>query len=151
MKVKTFLALAITGLLSVGIASAGKDETVVVFSADQAKGLALEDAGPYWTPTAQQIEKLESRLAAYLAANPPQDGHPVINILEYGRQYVGVTRAGKKAIFLNAFCPSYLSLAKDKSWLKELVQVEDGGSCFFQVYFDPESSEFSALLYNGVA
>src|SRR5262245_59123254 len=98
MRIMIFLALVMIGLLPAGIVAAEKGNTMVVFSAAQAKELSADPLGgpwtegPYWTPTLQQISKLESGLQAYLSSNPPMNGDkPVANVMGYGRQYVSVT------------------------------------------------------------
>jgi len=120
----------------------------IVFAAEEAEKLSfLKNEAPFWTPTFDQIRELELLLLKYLEAHPPIDDQPVMNFNEYGRQYMGVTKNHRRLIYLNAFCdPSSF----DERW-KELIRVKDGGSCFFQVYFDPVKREFIDLQYNGQA
>jgi hypothetical protein len=62
----------------------------------------------------------------------------------YFRQYEPVLRAGKKLLYLNAFCdeppPNY--------WRKRLVIVADGATCYWQAFYDPERKSFSLLAIN---
>ena len=106
------------------------------------------DGPPFWTPAFDQVQELESLLPEHLAAHPPVDDKGVINFNEYGRQYIGVTRNHRKLIYLNAFCQPHRF---GQRWEKEPVLVKDGGSCYFQVYFDPAKKEFVDLHYNGQA
>lgn len=137
-------ALSLT-FLSTAIAE--KKNPVIIFTAAQAQKFGYPQESPFWTPTRRQISLLESQLLTYLKLNPPKYGSPVLAPLNYGRQYLGVTKGDRKVIFLNAFCET----GSSDSWREELVMVEDGGSCYFQVYFDPETRKFLELQYNGMA
>ncbi len=122
----------------------------VIFSAEEAGriGYIFGGKAPFWKPTDNQVQELESLLPKYLNSHPPVNDKPVGNFFEYGRQYFGVTKNGRRSIYLNAFCkPSRF----DPRWQKEIIVVEDGGSCCFQVYFDPATKEFIDLRYNGQA
>jgi hypothetical protein len=121
----------------------------VIFTAEGAERAGwFADEAPFWTPTQGQTRDLDSLLQKYLDAHPPTDDRPVVNVLEYGRQYLGVTKNRRKLIHLNAFCrPDRFA----PRWEKELIIVRDGGSCYFQIYFDPAKKEFLDLLYNGNA
>ena len=122
---------------------------LVIFTARETEKIFHHiDGPPFWTPTLDQVRELESLLPQYLAAHPPIDDKPVINFSEYGRQYIGVTKDRRKLIYLNAFCrPQRFG----QKWEKEAVLVKDGGSCYFQIYFDPAEKEFIGLRYNGQA
>lgn len=122
-----------------------KNNPVIIFSAEQASQVIAPNEPPFWTPTAKQIVLLESLLASHLKSKPPRNGKPVLKPLEYSRQYIGVTKNGHKLIYLNAFC------SQIKGWHERFVMVLDGGSCYFQVYFDLAGQKFSELQYNGNA
>jgi len=123
----------------------------VIFSTEETAKVAhiVHAEAPFWMPALEQVQELESLLPTYLKRHPPRDDKPVGNIFfACGRQYFGVTRGGQKLIYLNAFCnPERF----DRRWEKEIILVQDGGSCYFQVYFSPASSEFMHLHYNGQA
>ncbi len=121
----------------------------IIFSSEETKELNIFGGeAPFWTPTVDQVQELESLVPKYLESYPPINDKPVGNFFEYGRQYFGVTKDNQKLIYLNAFCkPSIF----DPQWKKEIILVKDGGGCYFQVYFDPAKKEFIALHYNGQA
>ena len=56
----------------------------------------------------------------------------------YFRQYVAISRAGKRVLYINAFCdenpPAY--------WRKRLVIVADGATCYWQAFCDEEVFTF---------
>lgn len=65
---------------------------------------------------------------------------------QYYRRYVGVVVAGRRLIYINGMCvkpPSY--------WRRALVNVCDGGACFWGVFYDPSTGEFSQFEMNGMA
>ncbi len=131
-------------LLTFGVGVKSMNSNGVIFPA---KEIPFGEA-PFWTPTLEQVKELEGLLPEYLKSHPPMDDKPVGDVFEYGRQYFGVTNNGQKVIYLNAFCnPSRF----DPQWEEEMIQVKDGGSCYFQVYFDPARKEFIHLHYNGQA
>ena len=119
----------------------------VIFSKDQTKTVWGQNGSPEWTPTKKNIIALEARLESYVSSHPyaPQgdyQGATVANALNYGRQYMGITKKGRRFIYLNAFCeiPTF--------WRKKAVQVDGGGSCYFVVLFNPRTNQFSDLRYN---
>jgi hypothetical protein len=58
-----------------------------------------------------------------------------------------VTRGGARRILVNAACKSYAST--NPEWRKHFIFVFDGGSCFFQLEYDPLSKQFRNLSVNG--
>ena len=123
----------------------------VIVTKEQAEEIAswLGGVGGFWTPSVDDIIKLEEKIAEYLSQNPSQfySQPPVWERLdEYQRQYIGFERGGRQIIYGNFFCNN---LGMD--WRKKLVIVDDGGDCFFQVEYDVESEMFIKLLVNGVS
>jgi hypothetical protein len=62
------------------------------------------------------------------------------------RQYVPVLVAGRKLIYVNAFCGIELPY-----WRTQFVAICDGGESVWGALYDPTSGEFSDLEVNGVA
>ena len=121
----------------------------IIFEAVEAQKIyGFINGAPFWTPSIDQVHELEALLPKYLDAHPPSDDKPVTNFNLYGRQYIGVTKNRQKVIYLNAFCKPDSFGERCK---KEPIIVKDGGSCYFQVYFNPAKKEFIHLNYNGQA
>jgi hypothetical protein len=140
-----FFLLAVLAFTSEG---KSMNSNSIIFSSEETKGLNIFlGEAPFWTPAVDQVQELESLLVKYLQAHLPIDDEPVRNLSEYGRQYFGVTIKDRKVIYLNAFC----NPSRFDQWKKKMVLVDDGGSCYFQVYFDPARKEFVHLHYNGRA
>ena len=104
-----------------------------------------------WQPAPTDIDSLERNLSLVSrlkAENWPADSRITIDHPErYFRQYIAVIQKGKKLIYVSAFCDQ-IPVA---SWRQEFIQINDGGSCCWQAYYDPAKREFSALRINGVA
>jgi len=123
----------------------------VIVTKEQAEEIAswLGGSGGFWTPSADDIFKLEERLAEYLSQNSSYffSQPPTWERLdEYQRQYIGLERGGRQIIYGNFFCNN---LGMD--WRKTLVIVDDGGDCYFQVEYDVEDGALIMLLVNGVS
>ncbi|MEO5937551.1 MAG: hypothetical protein ABIQ43_00915 [Sphingomonas sp.] len=65
----------------------------------------------------------------------------------FGRQYVGVTRGGRRFIYGNFF--PFLTMDEFKYWRRELVLVCDGGRAFFGAEFDVASMKITHIAFNG--
>lgn len=129
------------------------NENWVVITKERAEEMRvtswLVESDGLWTPSADDILKLEEKIAEYLSQNSNlfYRQPPVWERLdEYQRQYIGLERGGRKIIYGNYFCNS-----EGINWQQELVIVEDGGECYFQVEYDVESELFIKLMVNGEA
>lgn len=118
----------------------------VIFSQENAAGVVY-GAEAYWTPVETDILALEAQLAPYLQQNAPQDyPGPLLALGEYKRQYIGFVREGKQLIFANFFCETH-----GQDWQQLFIAVEDGGPCYFEIVYDPQTGSFSELLIHGQA
>ena len=72
-----------------------------------------------------------------------------IDLLDYFRQYC-VLRDGEghRIVFLNAICAPAASKAP---WQQGWIEVEDGGSCYFQALFDLSAGRVVEFNVNGEA
>ena len=140
------LALLLTSL-STAFAAGPDEPEGIIFSAEQIRSQKYVTApGPYWTPSQEQVDKLDMKLPAYLKdQSKSHSKHLKIDLSKYKRQYFGYSLNGKKVIYVNAFCHSF------DYWKKTFVFVFDGGQCFFQATFDPEADKFLSFSVNGDA
>ena len=103
----------------------------------------------FWTPSDDDIHKLEENLVGYLSQNSSYfiSQPPAWERLdEYQRQYVGLEREGRQIIYGNFFCDTM-----GMDWHETFVVVDDGGDCYFQIEFDVEDEMFIMLIVNGVS
>jgi hypothetical protein len=101
------------------------------------------DATSFWRPSASEIAAIEQRLPALLRGS----GHE-INLSQSYRQYLGIVRAGRKLIYLNAF-DSRTWADYRTSWRNKALIICDGGDLFWGVEFDPATKTFQHLAFNG--
>ncbi len=71
----------------------------------------------------------------------------IIDLKKYKRQYVPVlTKKGQKEVWINFFCET-----SNKNWRKEIIHVDDGGNCYFNVIINLTTKTYHELMVNGVA
>jgi len=158
--VYALLSTLLVSLFIIGCAPAAEnveDENWVIFSASYAKenrfGTWLMPASTtleYWTPPEADVRALEDGLSSFLQSNSDQffvtQSPPWERLSEYQRQYIGLVIDGEQVIYANYFCRSF-----DENWKKDFVLVLDGGACYFQFKYNPQSGEFFDLQVNGEA
>ena len=68
---------------------------------------------------------------------------------DYRRQYFGITRKsdGHKCVWINCF----LGIIDFNNWKEQLIEVDDGGSAFFNIKVDLDANQAFDLMINGVA
>ena len=130
----------------------------MIFTAEAARKvwarLLRPPAGPPWTPALADVRALEQRLPDYLRRHLPPgywEFHSKDRPLwerapGYKRQYVGIRKNGRRAIYANFFCDD-----DSPNWRTTPVDVDDGGDCYFQVEYDVDKATFSDLSINGDA
>jgi len=115
--------------------------------------------------TQTEIEEIEIILKQCIDAyNPDQKiqfdtiskAHPdynlkvdnfVIDLSRYKRQYFPVINsAGQKEVWVNCFCNDF-----DKDWRTEMLIVNDGGNCYFNLTINLTAKTFSRFIVNGDA
>lgn len=72
----------------------------------------------------------------------------LINLANYKRQLVVVTnKRGEKVVWVNCFCRK----GNQASWRHQIVEVDDGGNCYFNVKLNLTRRIWYDLMVNGVA
>ncbi|MDH7447634.1 hypothetical protein [Aquimarina sp. 2201CG14-23] len=68
-----------------------------------------------------------------------------VQLQGYMRQYVPViNNKGQKEVFINFFCDA----TDEKNWQTQLVQVEDGGNCYYSVKISMETKKYYEFEVN---
>jgi hypothetical protein len=99
-----------------------------------------------WVPNAGDVAAFESGLAAHMTKSvPPASKDLPSKLKSYKRQWFGVTAGTRKLIFGNFFC------RETSGWEEGVIMVDDGGDCYFQVFYDVTSREYLGLMINGNA
>jgi hypothetical protein len=71
----------------------------------------------------------------------------IIDLKSYKRQYIAVTnQKGEKEIWMNCFCQTW-----NVNWKHEVLLVDDGGNCFFNLKINLSTQEYSEFMVNGEA
>ncbi len=66
----------------------------------------------------------------------------------YKKQLVAViNKDGQKEVWVNCFCNTW----DNDQWKTEILQVDDGGTCYFNFKINLETKKYYALIVNGVA
>ena len=96
----------------------------------------------YWTPSQDDILKMEEQLNIYLQNFVGQN--VLKNLSSYKRQYIGVVKEESKLLLGNYFCE-----ASGIDWKQQPVIVDDGGNCYFQTELDMDSGQIIYFMVNG--
>jgi hypothetical protein len=114
----------------------------------------------FWTPDANVVKKAEEELLGYLKERKSEALRKkdsivvfdllIANIHHQRRQYVGVIVEGKQLLHINFFPPvSQNGSDIYANWRKQYIVVDDGGSNFWRIDFNPSTRVFSRLIVNG--
>jgi hypothetical protein len=75
----------------------------------------------------------------------------VINLNNYKKQLIPITNAkGEKEVYINCFCVSRNN-NWNNNWKTDLIMVDDGGNCFFQLKVNINQKKYYDLMVNGNA
>ena len=125
--------------------------TITILPNNQIRFFSLKDSLPAILTNAD-IQRIDSLLLAGIGIhNKAADSNKVysdyIRPEKYKRQYVAYTGAdGQKKVFVNCFC---IGIDRFDDWKDKLVEIEDGGYCFFNITIDLGTGTFGPLLING--
>lgn len=71
----------------------------------------------------------------------------IIDLTRYKRQYVAILNSnGEKEVWVNCFCDTW-----EKDWKKDLIEVLDGGNCYFSLKINLATGTYYELMVNGDA
>ncbi len=110
----------------------------------------IEVEGGIWAPSAEVLTTLKSGIRPYVEAQARNQRRELKRWSNYTFQYQGQQQGGRKFIFVSGFC-SNNAFIKDEQLSKRMVLVEDGGTCFFDLKYDPQKKQFYGLYINGEA
>jgi hypothetical protein len=107
----------------------------------------IQVEGGSWVPDTQTISTMKEKIEPFVRAQTKTAGRQLRAWNTYTFQYQGQEDRGKRLVFVNAFC------INDSQWQlkKRMLTVSDGGTCFFNLKYDPENNIFFGLLINGEA
>ena len=137
-----------------GPAGPGPDDRFIVPEASAPRFYVghYDPATAYFTPSEQDVAAFERALPAFLAGSDDTEARAIAGELssrpsgpasvKYRRQFVGVVREEGRLVFGNYFCDQSESATRP-------VMVDDGGRCYFNVFYDPQRQAFVRLTIQG--
>ena len=104
--------------------------------------------GPYWLPSDSLIARVDRALLRHLpsVSTPRRDG--LRGIDQYGIQYLGYTRDGRRVVYANGFCDWARATPDPREGWR---MVFDGGGCFFGAMYDPAAGRLVHVHANTTA
>lgn len=110
-------------------------------SADSANRWIEVDGGS-WRPDSRTLSRLTRQIKSSVTAGAIAQGRKLPQWKTYTFQYQGRGEPGGKYVFVNAFC------IDEPAWplATRFMQVTDGGTCFFNVNYNPATNQFFSLL-----
>lgn len=74
-----------------------------------------------------------------------------IDLRKYKIQYVPfISSNGQRKVYVNGFCNYYWNY-DSTGWKKYIIQVDDGGSCYFHLTINLTENKYEDLFTNGFA
>ena len=107
-------------------------------------GAWLAVPGGDWQPAPADVQVIRSQVRTFVEREALKQHLRLERWESYTFQYQGTHLHGHRVVLANAFCeppPAYAT--------KQLVAVEDGGPCYFQLWWDPLKKSFVGILFNG--
>jgi hypothetical protein len=113
----------------------------------QAQNRWVQVKGGTWKPGAELIVEMQARLEPYTRMKAKAQDLALRTWSEYTFQYHAIEEKGRRYVFVNALCHA----ERDRPLDKEIIRVRDGGTCFFNVKYDPKRRQYYDLVFNGEA
>jgi len=110
----------------------------------------IEVKGGEWLPAQEVIVFVKS--ATRQAVEPiAQNQQRQLKAWDsYTFQYQGKSLGDHRFVYINAFCKES-SFGNSRQLNSSFLVVKDGGSCYFQLKYDPVKDEFYDVFINGEA
>ncbi len=92
-------------------------------------------------------------LTYYPSMEDNEEGY-ILEYKEYYRQFIPyINERGEKVVHVNCFCDvsNMNGEVSGLNWRTDLIQVNDGGNCFFTLVVNLTLKTFAHLMVNGVA
>lgn len=139
-----------------------KQRITLINDISQAKRI-FDDYKSFWIPTANQLSEIDSILVKAIKEKnrPSQKRLNISTYKDYYRQYICcVLSNGDSIVYINAACSigSYSiedsegnATRKRMDWQHNVIEVMDGGDCYWQVWINYFRKNYKYLTINGLA
>lgn len=131
--------------------------TRTLLGGEQAMALARQcsrvSPGPVqsvWTPSAADLDALDTALASFLARL--EEAGSTASPDEYYRQAAGFVIGGRRVIYVNGVHRDAVERVNPNhpfDWRTQAHLICDGGAITFGVEYDPATGQFSNFAFNG--
>jgi len=123
----------------------------------------IEGKRSFWTPNEKHLKKIDSIVLDAIKTNYKNTYRHLKpdSLNEYYRQYVCfIDINGDSIVYINAACTIDIQMIIDKSnkvhrirddWQHHLLNVEDGGDCYWSVYINLTKNRYFRFSVNGIA
>ena len=111
------------------------------------KQVWIEVEGGAWTPDTRTMAGIKAGIEAFARVQAQANGRELKAWTDYTFQYQGRQSGDGKSVFINAFCTD----GGNRDLDKDMVVVMDGGSCFFNLKYDPNTERFYDIIIHGDA
>lgn len=162
-----FLAVALAKSYAGGVTTIPPEHQIIL-KPSSPTGQALT-----WTPSAKQVKSSLIAIQAYLEKSTDESQITAVlgekskdvrlwnlekikqilaNKKGYRVQFWGITKNGKNGIYCNFFPAVAKGYGTDdifSRWRIEKIEVDDGGSSFWQVIYDPQTNSVLEFSCNG--
>lgn len=97
------------------------------------------ESGENWTPSEEYLQAAEDAVETETrnSERPP--------VLDGYRQYIGIVEDGQRKVRINSMC------SEVDNWRIRLIEIEDGGPCYWGATYNVETGEIESLVVNGEA
>jgi len=120
---------------------------LALFTRAEAGDTWIKVGGGSWDPGTKMLTDLSTQIESYVKSQAKTQGRELKRWQDYTFQFQGREEKGRKYIFINALCAPTDQQRLDK----EIIVILDGGSCFFNLKYDPLRKAFFDLFINGEA
>lgn len=110
----------------------------------------IEVKGGVWVPSPEVLTFVKSGTKDAIESFAQQHDRQLRSWDSYTFQYQGMSRNNRKFVFVNALCKES-SFGKTVKLNRNFLVVKDGGSCYFQLKYDPALGKFYEVFINGEA
>ena len=107
----------------------------------------IKVAGGKWEPSPKMVADLKAQIESYVRSQAKAQSRELKRWEDYTFQYQGREEKGRKFIFINAVC----GFNDQQTLHKQIIVILDGGSCFFNLKYDPSQKVLFDLFINGEA
>lgn len=118
----------------------------MLLAAAIAVGSWIHTPGGTWTPDASTMTAVKSAMRGEIARQLKASHATLERGSEYTYQYQGITLDGYRLVLIMGSCTPLAERHR-----KGIQRIADGGTCYFQAYFDPKRKRFAGFQFNGEA